>query len=90
MPSHHAAQPLPLLGNWEMAATLKFGFDLLQLSPHPRPHRLSLEQEAPAPRFPADVREPEEVEGLRLSQPPPASVPVRKATKFDEASLAFV
>jgi hypothetical protein len=73
-----------------MAATSKFGFHLLQFRPHSRPHRLAVEQEVSGPRFPTDVREPEEVEGLWLSQSPRTPIPVRKATELNKTGLAFV
>ena len=49
-------------------AMAEFGFDRAQLHLQPAPHRLPKHREAAiAPLLPADVREAEEVEGLRLA-----------------------
>src|SRR5262245_45488737 len=46
----------------------EFGLDLLQLGPRPLRHRLPLEREAPGSGLPADVREAQAVERLRLAE----------------------
>jgi len=51
----------------------EFILDLTQLGAHPVAARLSPKQEAAAPVAPADVREAEEVECLRVAKVSPAS-----------------
>jgi hypothetical protein len=75
VPSHHACQPLPLLGDGMMPASLELVFDLSQLRPHPLRDRDASQPEPPRPGLPADVREAQKVERLRLTQTLPASPP---------------
>jgi hypothetical protein len=87
---HHARHPAPLLGDGELPAAPKLGFYLLQLCPHPL-----LDSDAPKPEasisgLPAQVREAQEVERLRLPQPPLSSVRCREAAELDQASLVRV
>src|SRR4051794_26158086 len=54
-----------------MPASPKFGSHLLQLGPHPLPHRMPSEREPPFPRLTAAVGQPKKVERLWLTQPAP-------------------
>src|SRR5664280_1406966 len=87
MSSHHAAEPLPLLGDGEMPAPLEFIFDLMQLGPHPLRDGLALEPETPALVLPADVREAQEVERLGLPVAPGRTIPGGIAPELDEPGL---
>ena len=70
VPSHHACQPPPLLRDGLMPASLELVVDLSQLRPHPLRDRDTPQPEAPVPGLPADVREAQKVERLRLAQTP--------------------
>jgi hypothetical protein len=67
VPSHHASQPAPLLRDGQMPPSLELGVHLAQLGSHPFRDRDSLQEEAPAPGLGADVRQAQEVEGLRTA-----------------------
>ena len=90
MPTHYARQPSSLFRDREVRATPEFGFHLSELRPHPSPHRLALEQEPSLPRSPANMRETEEVERLRLSKLPPAPISVRMPTELNQTGLVSV
>ena len=65
--THHRLQPLALLGDGFVHASLKFGFHLVQLRLQSFANRLPHHRETPiAPLFHADVRETEKIERLRL------------------------
>ena len=68
---------------WADAGVASAGFDLLELGPHPLRDRDPPHPEAPVPCLPADVREAEEVERLRLT---PARAPVRAACRPNSIS----
>src|SRR5438552_17864991 len=64
-------------------------FDLPQLGPHPLGDRDTAQPEPPVPGLPADMREAEEINRLRLAEParlPPGGVP----PELDQARLARV
>src|SRR3990172_11210713 len=69
MPLHDRAQPPAHLGDRRVQAAPERGFDLAQLRLQPLPDRLPDHREPPVPLLPADVREAEEVERLRLPLP---------------------
>src|SRR6266852_714214 len=70
VPSHHAAQPPPLLRDRLMHALPQLVLDLCQLRPHPFRDRDTPHPEAPVPHLRANVREAEEVERLRFPGAP--------------------
>src|ERR1700676_2449481 len=70
MSSHHGRQPLPLFGDGQMPAPLELVVDLSQLRPQPFRDGDTLEPELPALALPADVREAQEIERLRLPDAP--------------------
>src|SRR5262249_52314053 len=70
VPLHHAAQPLPLLRDGLMSATLELVLDLRQLRPHPLRDGDTPQPEPPVLRLSADVRKAEEVERFRLTSTP--------------------
>src|SRR5580700_9813565 len=62
-------QPSSLLGNGLMHPLSQFLLDLPELCPHAITPGSPFEKEFAPSRFAADVGEPQEVEGLRLSEP---------------------
>jgi hypothetical protein len=70
-----------------MHASPQFLFQGPQLGLLPLAHRLSQDREVPLTGPTANVREPQEVERLRLAFPTLASILFRKAAKFDDARL---
>jgi hypothetical protein len=66
VPSNHRAQPCPHLRDRVVQATAELGLHLAQLGLQPLPDRLPHHRESPVPLLPADMREAEEVERLRL------------------------
>src|SRR6266566_76197 len=79
VPSHHPSQPAPHLRDGQMHSPDEFGLDLLQLGSHLLRTRLPLQRKAlSVPGLPADMREAEELERLRLTEssllPPPNSI----------------
>jgi hypothetical protein len=61
--THNRPQPLALLGDGFVHASLKLGFHLIQLRLQPLAYRLPQHREPSiAPLLPADVREAEEVQ----------------------------
>jgi hypothetical protein len=73
-----------------MPAPLQFGLHLVQLLPHPLPHGPPHNEELPRPGLPADMREAQEVEALRLSLTPLLSVGRCIAPKLEDAGLVGV
>jgi len=71
-------------------ASPKLGFHLLQLRPQPLFDGDAPEPEAPVLRLPANVREAQEIERLRLGKAPLLSVRRREAAELDQASLVRV
>src|SRR5215211_257817 len=68
--AHHACQPLPLVGDGSMPASLELVLDLSELGPHPLGGCDALEHEPPGLGLRADVREAQEVERFRLPDAP--------------------
>src|SRR6266511_2360080 len=68
VPSHHAPQPAPLLGDRLMPASRQLLLDLAELRPHPLRVGDALERETSAPVLRADMREAEERERLRFAE----------------------
>src|SRR6185295_10852565 len=85
--THHALQPPSLLGDGEMATPTELLTECPQFRSHSSLRRTTEEHELARLRFPADVREAEEVERLRLSKPKPSLIAVRIAAEPDQASL---
>jgi hypothetical protein len=79
VPTNDQTQPPAHLRDRVVQAPPEFGFHLAQLRLHPLPARLPNHREPPIPLLPADVREAEEIERLRLPLPdaPPALGRVR-------------
>jgi hypothetical protein len=67
VPAYHRVEPSPLLRDGLVAAPLDLAPELVQLRRHPPPLRLPSQEEPSRPRASADMREPEKVEGIRLS-----------------------
>src|SRR5262249_53044629 len=70
-----------------MHASPQFLFQGPQLGLLPLAHRLSQDREVPLPGPPANVREAQEVERLRLALTTLAPILFRKAAKFDDSRL---
>jgi hypothetical protein len=90
MPAHHGLQPRADFRNGVVHAPPQFGFHLLQLGLHTLANRLPKHQKPPSLRLPADVREAEEAEGLRLAQTGALSVLCRMASELDQPRLLRV
>ena len=88
MSADHGSEPFPLLRDGLVAATPQFGRNLVQFGHHPLPLRMPVQEELSRSRAPADVREPEEVEGLRRpGEAALVSTIKRIAPEGDEARL---
>jgi hypothetical protein len=87
MSSHHARQPPSLLEDGQMPASHELILHLLQLRPQPLRSGDALEPEAPVSPLPADVREAEKVERLRLGESPFRSVLRCIAPELDQPGL---
>src|ERR1035438_10168313 len=74
MPSQDAGEPASLFRDREMPAPPDLGLHRAQLCPHLLLDRDPLELEPPVPGLRADVREPQEVERLRLPVAAPGSI----------------
>ena len=85
--SHHLLEPLALLGDGLMSASLQFASELMQLGRHSLLHRPSLHPELSTSVGPAYMRKPQEVEGLRCPHPGRFSTAGREAAKGDQAGL---
>ncbi len=90
VPSRHAGQPLALLGDRLMPPSLQLVFDLLEFGSHPFGNRGPPQPEPSVLSVPANVREAQEVERLRLPDTPLRAMLGRKAPKLDQASLVGV
>ena len=88
VPTHNRAQPASHLRDRIVQAPPKLGLHLPQLGLQPLPHRLP-EHRKPSvtPLRPADVREPQEVEGLRLPLTSTPAVLGRERPELDQARL---
>src|SRR5271167_1624172 len=84
---HHLRQPLSLFGNGLMHPPSQLLLDLPELPPHTIPPGSPFEEEFAPSGLTADVGEPQELEGLRLSEPAPSAPVRRMATKLDQAGL---
>src|SRR4029079_16986032 len=73
-----------------MPAPLLLVLDLLQLGPHPFRFGLAPNPEPPLPPGRTDVREPQEVERFRLTQPPRRTTFGRVASELDQPCLVRV
>ena len=67
VPAHYRVEPSPLLRDGLVAAPLHFARELVQFRRHPLPLGLPSQEKLPSPRASADMRQPQEVEGLRLT-----------------------
>src|SRR5712691_3853217 len=91
MPLHDRAQPPAHYRDRSVQAPPKLGFHRAQLGLQPLPDRLPHHREPPiAPLLPADVREAEEVERLRLPLPGASPVLGRERPEFQQARLLGV
>src|SRR4029077_4611739 len=71
---HHLRQPLSLFGNGLMHPPSQFLLDLRELCPHAITPGSPFEEEFAPSGLTADVGEPQELEGLRLSEPAPGAL----------------
>ena len=83
-------QPLPLFGNGVMPSLSNLLLNFLELSPQTVASGLPFDQEATVAACTANEGEPEEVEGLRFSEPAPSASVRREAAKLDQAGLLRV
>ncbi len=73
-----------------MPAMPKFGFHRIQLRLQPLHNRLPKDRVPPVPLLPADVREAQEVEGLRLAPTFAPAVLDRERSELQQACLVGV
>src|ERR1700758_1388256 len=86
--THHRLQPLALVGDGFVHATLKFGFHLIQLRLQPFAYRLPQHREPSiAPLLHADVRKAEKVERLRFPFSTPLPLVDRTRTELQKSRL---
>ena len=90
MPGHHRMQVLALLFDGSVHAPSEFDFDRLQLGSQTFGTREPQDHEFVLPSLPATMREPQEVEGLRLALSPAASVVPGEAPELDQPRLVGV
>src|SRR5208337_2809223 len=83
----HASQPSSLFRDRRVPPPSEFLLEFMQLGAHPVASRLPPKQETAAPGASADMREPQEVETLRLPLTAPLTVRRRPAAELDEARL---
>ena len=86
--SHHRPQPLAGLARRRVHPHPKLLLNLQQLRAHPLPHRPATNHKAPA--LPVDLaymREPQKVEGFRLTFPTASPVCYRPASELDQPRL---
>ncbi len=83
----HSTEPATLLRDGLMPATREGSFHRAQRCPHPRLDGVSRQEKVSSPGLRADVREAEEVEGLRLPVTTLSSISGSEATKFEHACL---
>ena len=67
VPAHYRVEPSPLLRDGLMATPLHFACELVQLRRHPLPLGVPSQEKLSSPRASANVRQPQEVEGLWLA-----------------------
>ena len=85
--SHDLRQPSSLLWNGLMHSPSQLLLDLRELRPHAITPGSPFEEELAPSRSTANVDEPQELEGLRFSEPAPSAFVRRMATKLDQAGL---
>src|SRR5208282_858656 len=71
---NQTSQPSTLFGDRRVPASPEFLLERVQFCPHPVASRFPPKQKSPASGASADVREPQEVEALRLAQTAPLAV----------------
>jgi hypothetical protein len=85
---HHAPQPSPDFRQWLMHAHPQGGSHLLQLGEKSLPDGFAQHEELSIlPGLSANVREPKEVERLRLALTPSPPVSSRKPPELNQARL---
>jgi hypothetical protein len=85
--SDNLRQPAPLLGDRLMHPLSHLLLDLLKLAPHAVTPGFPHEEELAVAGTSADVRETQEIEGLRFTEPALAAPVRRLAAEFDQAGL---
>jgi hypothetical protein len=89
--THDSPEPSTLLRDGEVPASQQLGFHLAQLGRQAPPLCMPTHQKPSRPRVPTDMREAEEVEGLRCADLPTFSPPEeREFPEGDEACLGRV
>src|SRR4029453_9330271 len=86
----HRTYPLALFPQVGMHASLKLLLQFFQLRLHPLPHRLAKHRIPPTSCFPANMREPKKVEGLRFALASLLPVARRMPSKLDQSSLSLM
>src|ERR1019366_305351 len=87
VPGQNAGEPASLFGDRVMHPTPHLGLDRVQLGAHLLLARDPLEPKPPAPVLPADVREAQEIERLRLGDPTAESVSGGEPSELDQPRL---
>ena len=89
-PAHHRAEPAFRLVKRSMHSLAELVLDRPEPGLHAFAHRLVSELEGAAPRRPADMREVEEVERLRLAIATPAASACSMSAELDQARLFWM
>src|SRR5881409_3070151 len=90
VPTHNLTQPCTHHWDRIVQPPPQLGLHLTELRLPPLPDRLPHHREPPTPLLPADVREAEEVERLRLPLPGPPPVLGREWPEFQQSGLLGV
>jgi hypothetical protein len=83
-------QPPPLVRYGVVHASSQLNLNLPELHTHAIATRTPVQQESPRPRRAADMREAQEIEGLRFALTTPRATGSRVRAKFDQTRLIRV
>ena len=90
VPPHHACQPSALRGDGQVPACHQLRLYRSELRPQPLRDRETPQPEAPGPGLPADMRETQEIERLRLTQTPRRPLSDGVPPELDQPGLVRV
>src|SRR5215470_2898296 len=88
MPTQDTSQPPTLHRNGFMPTTFQLLIERFQLHPQPFGDGDTFDPEPPGPALRADMREPQEIKRLRLTQTPPLAISCGVPPELDQPRLA--